>query len=74
MSVFKKTILASSVMLMSSQSLAAAFQLAEQSVSGLGRAYAGEASAADDASVVARNPALMSQFDSAQVSVAAMLC
>ncbi|MCF6435352.1 outer membrane protein transport protein [Pseudoalteromonas sp. MMG022] len=72
MSLFKKTILASSLMCVSSGAFAAAFQLAEQSVSGLGRAYAGEASVADDASVVARNPALMSQFDSAQLSVAAM--
>jgi long-chain fatty acid transport protein len=59
-------------MLVSSHAFAAAFQLAEQNVSGLGRAYAGEASAADDASVVARNPALMSQFDTAQVSIGAM--
>ncbi|MBD1581779.1 outer membrane protein transport protein [Pseudoalteromonas sp. S16_S37] len=72
MSVFKKTLLASSLMLVSSHTFAAAFQLAEQSVSGLGRAYAGEASVADDASVIARNPALMSQFDGAQLSVAAM--
>ncbi|CAH9056638.1 47 kDa outer membrane protein [Pseudoalteromonas holothuriae] len=72
MSVFKKTLVASSLMLVSSHAFAAAFQLAEQSVSGLGRAYAGEASVADDASVVARNPALMSQFESAQLSVAAM--
>lgn len=72
MTGFKKTILASSMMLLSGQTFAAAFQLAEQSVSGLGRAYAGEASVADDASVVARNPALMSQFKGSQVSVAAM--
>jgi long-chain fatty acid transport protein len=72
MTGFKKTILASSMMLLSGQTFAAAFQLAEQSVSGLGRAYAGEASVADDASVVARNPALMSQLKGSQVSVAAM--
>ncbi|NOU51575.1 long-chain fatty acid transporter [Pseudoalteromonas sp. JBTF-M23] len=72
MSVFKKTLLASSMMLVSSHAFAAAFQLAEQSVSGLGRAYAGEASVADDASVIARNPALMSQFDSTMLSVGAM--
>ena len=41
---------------------AAAFQLAEVSTSGLGRAYAGEAAMADNASVVATNPALMSLF------------
>ena len=37
----------------------AGFQLAERSASGLGRAYSGEASIADDASVVASNPAAM---------------
>lgn len=41
---------------------AAAFQLAEVSTSGLGRAYAGEAAIADNAAVVATNPALMSLF------------
>lgn len=47
---------------------AAAFQLAEVSTSGLGRAYAGEAAIADNASVVATNPALMSLFKTAQFS------
>ncbi|KZN33339.1 outer membrane protein transport protein [Pseudoalteromonas luteoviolacea] len=60
------------VFVTSSQSLAAAFQLAEQNVSGLGRAYAGEASVADDASVVSRNPALMNKLEGTQLSVAAM--
>ncbi|TMO90452.1 long-chain fatty acid transporter, partial [Pseudoalteromonas sp. S3260] len=69
---FKKTILAASLALLSTESFAAAFQLAEQNASGLGRAYAGEAAIADDASVVARNPALMSQFETAQLSVAAI--
>lgn len=48
---------------------AAAFQLAEVSTSGLGRAYAGEAAIADNASVVATNPALMSLFKTNQFSV-----
>ncbi|RRS08879.1 long-chain fatty acid transporter [Pseudoalteromonas sp. J010] len=65
-------LIASGAILSSSQALAAAFQLAEQNVSGLGRAYAGEASVADDASVVARNPALMGQLSGTQLSVAAM--
>ncbi|MCO7200111.1 MULTISPECIES: outer membrane protein transport protein [unclassified Pseudoalteromonas] len=65
-------LIASGAILSSSQALAAAFQLAEQNVSGLGRAYAGEASAADDASVVARNPALMGKLSGTQLSVAAM--
>ncbi|MDP0490454.1 MAG: outer membrane protein transport protein [Verrucomicrobiota bacterium JB023] len=37
----------------------AGFQLAERSASGLGRAFSGEAAIADDASVIASNPAAM---------------
>ncbi|WP_178384430.1 outer membrane protein transport protein, partial [Histophilus somni] len=48
---------------------AAAFQLAEVSSSGLGRAYAGEAAIADNAAVVATNPALMSLFKANQFSI-----
>ncbi|WP_339719143.1 outer membrane protein transport protein [uncultured Paraglaciecola sp.] len=48
---------------------AAAFQLAEHSATGLGRAFAGEAAIADSAAVVARNPALMSSFKNAQISI-----
>jgi long-chain fatty acid transport protein len=40
-------------------SSAAGFQLQERSASGLGRAYSGEAAMADDASVLASNPAGM---------------
>lgn len=43
--------------------------MAEVSTSGLGRAYAGEAAIADNASVVATNPALMSLFKTNQFSV-----
>lgn len=39
--------------------LAAGFQLAERSASGLGRAFSGEAAIADDASVIASNPAAL---------------
>ena len=59
---FTKTLIAASLAFVSADSFAAAFQLSEQNASGLGRAYAGEASIADDASVVARNPALMTLF------------
>ena len=45
---------------------AAAFQLAEVSTSGLGMAYAGNAAVADNASVVASNPALMTEFKKAE--------
>ncbi|OUS71248.1 long-chain fatty acid transporter [Pseudoalteromonas sp. A601] len=67
---FTKTLIAASLAVMSADTFAAAFQLAEQNASGLGRAYAGEAAVADDASVVARNPALMSIFKENQLSVA----
>jgi long-chain fatty acid transport protein len=67
---FTKTLIAASLAFVSADTFAAAFQLSEQNVSGLGRAYAGEASIADDASVVARNPALMTLFKGKQLSVA----
>ncbi|USD66773.1 outer membrane protein transport protein [Vibrio sp. SCSIO 43136] len=47
---------------------AAGFQVAEHSASGLGRAFSGEAAVADDASVLARNPAAMTLFKQAQFS------
>ena len=49
---FNKTLLAMTTLLAASGANAAAFQLAEVSTSGLGRAYAGEAAIADNASVV----------------------
>lgn len=52
---------------------AAAFQLAEISTSGLGSAYAGNAAVADNASVVATNPALMTQFKSTELSAGGIL-
>jgi len=66
---FKKSLLALSLTCSSFYSVGAAFQLAEHSAAGLGRAFAGEAAIADDASVVARNPALMAQFDTIEFSV-----
>lgn len=66
---FKKTLLALSLTSSSFYSVGAAFQLAEHSAAGLGRAFAGEAAIADDASVVARNPALMAQFDQIEFSI-----
>ncbi|WP_394250402.1 outer membrane protein transport protein [Vibrio profundi] len=47
---------------------AAGFQVAEHSASGLGRAFSGEGAVADNASVLARNPAAMTLFDTAQFS------
>jgi long-chain fatty acid transport protein len=49
-------------------SLAAGFQVAEHSASGLGRSFSGEGAVADNASVLARNPAAMTLFDTAQFS------
>lgn len=64
----KKTLLSVSILFASNQASAAAFQLAELSTSGLGRAYSGEAAIADNAAVVATNPALMSKFKTMQFS------
>ncbi|OBX78638.1 porin [Haemophilus aegyptius] len=69
MKKFNQSILATAMLLAAGGANAAAFQLAEVSTSGLGRAYAGEAAIADNASVVATNPALMSLFKTNQFSV-----
>jgi len=66
---FKKSLLTLSLACSSFYSVGAAFQLAEHSAAGLGRAFAGEAAIAEDASVVARNPALMAQFDQIEFSM-----
>ena len=47
---------------------AAGFQVAEHSASGLGRAFSGEAAVAQDASVLSRNPAAITRFDSMMFS------
>ncbi|AHN72478.1 outer membrane protein transport protein [Aggregatibacter actinomycetemcomitans] len=59
---FTQTLLSTLLLTAAGGASAAAFQLAEISTSGLGRAYAGEAAIADNAAVVATNPALMSLF------------
>ena len=51
------------------QASAAGFQVSEHSAAGLGRAFAGEAAMADDASVVARNPAGMSLIDRTTITL-----
>ena len=56
-------------MLPAMQASAAGFQVSEHSAAGLGRAFAGEAAVADDASVVARNPAGMSLLDTTTITV-----
>lgn len=51
---------------------AAGFQLAEYSATGLGRAYAGEAAMADNASAQWRNPAMLTYLHGTQVSTGAI--
>ncbi|OBX10332.1 porin [Gallibacterium genomosp. 3] len=69
MRLLSKTLLASLVAVASQGVFASAFQLHETSTSGLGRAYAGDAAVADDASVVVSNPALMTFFKRPEISV-----
>ncbi|CZF81451.1 outer membrane protein transport protein [Grimontia marina] len=63
-----RSALAVAIALTAPSAWSAGFQVSEHSASGLGRAYAGEAAIADNASVMARNPASMSQFEVAQAS------
>ncbi|BDY06141.1 outer membrane protein transport protein [Ferrimonas sp. YFM] len=70
MKTFNKTLIATALMAVSAGSSAAGFLLNETSVSGLGRAFAGEGAAADDAAVLARNPAAMALFDQTALSLA----
>ncbi|MCY9845635.1 outer membrane protein transport protein [Vibrio caribbeanicus] len=51
---------------------AAGFQLAEYSATGLGRAYAGEAAIADNASTQWRNPAMLPYLEGTQISTGAI--
>ncbi len=67
--LFQKTLLATTVALSAQQAMAAGFQLNAQSATGLGRAFAGDAVIADNASVMARNPAAMALFDKMSLSL-----
>ncbi|ENL1293109.1 outer membrane protein transport protein [Vibrio parahaemolyticus] len=67
--LFKKTLLAVTVAFASGQSMAAGFQINAQSATGIGRAFAGDAVIADNASVMARNPAAMAIFDKMELSL-----
>ncbi|MCF1426927.1 MAG: outer membrane protein transport protein [Shewanella sp.] len=58
---------------MTAQVQAAGFQLAEYSATGLGRAYAGEAAMADNASAQFRNPAMLTYLKGTQVSAGGIL-
>ncbi|MCG9724315.1 outer membrane protein transport protein [Vibrio brasiliensis] len=70
--LFKKSLLAVTITtatLASQHALAAGFQLNAQSATGIGRAFAGDAVIADNASVMARNPAAMALFDKMELSL-----
>lgn len=70
--LFKKSLLAVTITtatLASQHALAAGFQLNAQSATGLGRAFAGDAVIADNAAVMARNPAAMALFDEMELSL-----
>lgn len=67
--LFQKTVLAAAITLTTQQAVAAGFQLNAQSATGLGRAFAGDAVIADNASVMARNPAAMALFDEMSMSL-----
>lgn len=57
---------------MSANAFAAGFQLAEYSATGLGRAFAGEAAMADNASAQFRNPAMLTYLKGTQISAGAI--
>ncbi|HIF9132286.1 TPA: outer membrane protein transport protein [Photobacterium damselae] len=67
----KKLLLLPSVIsfIVSGTATAGGFQVNEHSATGLGRAFAGEAVIADNASVLARNPAAMAMFKRPAMSV-----
>lgn len=68
----KKLALSSAIaMALSGQAMAAGFQLIEQSVSGMGTAYAGSAALAEDASTVYFNPAGMTKLTGSELVAAA---
>ncbi|MGF1699155.1 OmpP1/FadL family transporter [Photobacterium makurazakiensis] len=67
--LFTKSVIAFAVTMASQQAVAAGFQLNAQSATGLGRAFAGDAVIADNASVMSRNAAAMSLFSSPELSL-----
>lgn len=67
--LFKRSFLAVTLTLASQYTSAAGFQLNAQSATGLGRAFAGDAVIADNASSLARNAATMALFDAPALSL-----
>ena len=73
-SIMKKTTLALTIfgvigLGLTQSAMAAGFQIAEYSATGLGRAFAGEAAIADNASTQFRNPAMMTYLSGTNLSV-----
>jgi long-chain fatty acid transport protein len=66
---FQKTAIVVALALSTTQVIAAGFQINVQSATGLGRAFAGDAVIADNASVMARNAAAMALFDKTELSL-----
>lgn len=65
----KQTLMAGSALAIAhTAAFGAGFQLQERSTVGLGRAFSGEAAVADDASVIASNPAGMIKLDGTSIS------
>ncbi|PSW07561.1 outer membrane protein transport protein [Photobacterium lipolyticum] len=68
--LFSQSLIAAAITLAASQqALAAGFQLNAQSATGLGRAFAGDAVIADNASAMSRNAAAMSLFNAPAISL-----
>ncbi|MBV7298586.1 outer membrane protein transport protein [Enterovibrio paralichthyis] len=67
--LFIRSAVALAVAASSTSAMAAGFQLNGQSATGLGRAFAGDAVIADNAAVMARNPAAMAMFDAPELSL-----
>lgn len=67
--LFKNALYVSAMSITAFQVNAAGFQLNVQSATGLGRAFAGDAVIADNASVMARNAAAMALFDKTALSL-----
>ncbi|ART83885.1 long-chain fatty acid transporter [Oceanisphaera profunda] len=70
--ILKLSLVAAAMAMATGQAHSAAFQLAEQNATGLGRAYAGEGAIGDNASVLGRNPAAMTLFDRPALSAGAI--
>lgn len=67
--LFQKSVIAVAITLSTQTAFAAGFQINAQSATGLGRAFAGDAVIADNASAIARNAAAMTLFDNTAMSL-----